>query len=96
MGKTYRGNPPQGKHWSPMGSCKDGDGLNWIIFIGTQQRSEEWVTYKIIASGRATNKANYWFTRNLKTGRMGLSRDLHHMQNYRPDLYAQVVAILGK
>lgn len=35
----------------------------------------DWCTYKIVANGRAANKANYWLARNKLTGQIGFARD---------------------
>ena len=94
--KTYSGNIPHGSQWSIVGTCKDSDMTKWLIFRATQEHSQEWVTVKVVAHGRAQNKANYWFGENLKTGSISSTRDMQNMQKNRPHLYAQVVAILKK
>ena len=95
MGKMYAGNPPaDGDGWSQVGKCFDGDGVEWLVFSKAQKHTPDWCTYKIVANGRAANKANYWLTGNKLTGRIGFSRDYVCMRDSRPELYEQVDAIL--
>lgn len=95
MGKMYAGNPPaDGEGWSQVGKCWDGDGVEWLVFSKSQKHTQDWRTYKIMANGRAANKANYWLTGNKLTGRIGFSRDYICMRETRPELHAQVEAII--
>jgi hypothetical protein len=66
------------------------------VFGKPQKHTPDWLTYKIVANGRAANKANYWLVRNASTGRIGFSRDYIYMRCSRPELYEQVDAILKK
>ena len=97
MGKMYAGNPPaDGDGWIQVGKCLDGDEVEWLVFSKAQEHTPDWMTYKIVANGRARNKANYWMVRNASTGQIGFSRDYVYMRDNRPELHAQVDAILKK
>ena len=97
MGRKYAGNVPSpNEGWEHVGTCLDADGIEWLVFSKSQKHTPEWLTYKIVANGRAANKANYWLTWNKLTGRIGFSRDYLCMRETRPELYEQVVdAILN-
>jgi hypothetical protein len=96
MGKMYVGNPPSEEDgWDRVGMCKD-DNVEWLVFNRSQEHSIDWSTYKIVANGRAQNKANYWLVRNNKTGQIGFARDYVYMRENRPELHAQVESILKK
>jgi len=97
MGKMYAGNPPaDGEGWIQVGKCLDGDEVEWLVFSKSQKHTPDWLTYKIVANGRARDKANYWLVRNAITGRIGFSRDYMCMRDSRPELHAQVDDILKK
>ena len=69
MGRMYAGNPPaDGEGWIQVGKCLDGDEVEWLVFSKSQKHTPDWLTYKIVADGRARNKANYWLVRNASTG----------------------------
>ena len=95
MSKKYAGNvPDQNEGWMHIGTCRDADGMEWLVFSKSQKHTQDWRTFKIVANGHAANKANYWLTGNKLTGQIGLSRDLIYMRSGRPELYAQVEAII--
>lgn len=97
MGRKYAGNVPSPNDgWEHVGTCRDADGIEWLVFSKSQKHTPDWLTYKIVANGRAANKANYWLVRNASTGRIGFSRDYIYMRCSRPELYEQVDAILKK
>ena len=97
MTKTYRGNLPQdGEGWSRVGQWSDPDDVEWIVFSKPQEHSEDWMTFKIVANGRAKNKANYWLVKNISTGQLGFARDYVHMRENRADLHAKVESIIKK
>ena len=79
-----------------MGKCLDSDEVEWLVFSKAQEHTPDWLTYKIVANGRARNKANYWLVRNASTGQIGFSRDYVYMRDNRPELHAQVDAIFKK
>ncbi len=89
-GNTYAGKIPTGKSWQHVGTVT-ADGLEWLIYEQPQPHDPNWHTIKIVASGRAKNKANYWLVRNMVTGQTGYARDFGIMRETRPGLYAQVV-----
>jgi hypothetical protein len=95
MGKKYAGNVPgPNEGWEHVGTCRDADGIEWLVLSKSQKHTQDWCTYKIVANGRAANKANYWLTGNKLTGRIGFSRDYVCMRETRPELYAQVETII--
>ena len=92
----HKGNIPDlGKGWHQAGCCVDGDKVSWIVFRREQAHSSEWVYYKIVADGKAKNKANYWLAKNEATGQIGFSRDFAVMRENRPELHNKVEAIMG-
>ena len=91
--KMYAGRIPD-KQWSQIGTATD-NGLEWCVYSKGQDHSEEWLTYKIVANGRARGKANYWLARNTRTGRIGFARDYAIMQMDRPNLFTQVEGMLN-
>ena len=95
MAKMFCGNAPEGDEWSLLDEITD-QSIRWNIFEKDQQHSNEWMTYKVCAEGRAPHKANYWFSRNAVTGQVGFTRDLTAMLDKRPDLYHGIMNILEK
>lgn len=94
---TFRGNLPQpDEGWEQIGRCMDADRVEWLVFSRPQDHTPDWMTYKIVANGRARNKANYWMVKNIETGQIGFARDYVHMRDNRPELHAQVEAIFKK
>lgn len=97
MGKMYAGNlPKDGEGWEQVGKCMDSDDVEWLVFSKPQDHTPNWMTFKIVANGRAQNKANYWLVKNAVTGQIGFARDYVHMRDSRPELHAQVEAIFKK
>ena len=97
MGKMYAGNlPKDGEGWEQVGKCMDSDDVEWLVFSMPQDHTPNWMTFKIVANGRAQNKANYWLVKNAVTGQIGFARDYVHMRDSRPELHAQVEAIFKK
>ena len=95
MGKRYAGNPPaDGEGWSKVGKCLDAESVEWLVFSKAQKHTPDWLTYKIVANGRARDKANYWLARNKLTGQIGFARDFICMRETRPELHEQVEAII--
>jgi len=97
MGRMYAGRMPDADEgWEHVGTCRDADGMEWLVFSKSQKHTPDWLTYKVVANGRARDKANYWLVRNAITGRIVFSRDYVNMRLNRPELYAQVDEILKK
>ena len=94
--KTYIGKEPNTDdgEWTKIGFAKL-EGLNWGVFMKEQCHSDEWVTFKVCADGRAKMKANYWVTKNLKTGQIGYPRDWAIMKDTRPNLHEDVERIIS-
>jgi len=97
MGKMYAGKiPNQLDGWVQIGTCKEQDGgVEWLVFKKPQAHTPDWFTYKIVANGRARGKANYWLVRNSQDGKIGFARDYVLLRENRPDIHAQVEAILN-
>lgn len=95
MGRMYAGKMPDADEgWEHVGTCRDADGMEWLVFSKSQEHTPDWCTYKIVANGRAANKANYWLARNRLTGQIGFARDFICMRETRPELHEQVEAII--
>lgn len=96
MGKMYAGKVPSSDEaWKHIQTVLDpSDQTNWMVFSKAQEHTADWITYKIVAKGRAQNKANYWLVRNSTTGQIGFARDFAIMRETRPSLHAQVESIL--
>ena len=95
VGRKYAGNVPSpNEGWEHVGTCRDADGIEWLVFSKSQKHTQDWCTYKIVANGRVANKANYWLTGNKLTGRIGFSRDYICMRETRPELHEQAEAII--
>ena len=96
MIKSYKGNPPsEDEGWRKvwLGQCV-ADKTNWIAYAKPQDHTPDWVTYKIVADGRADLKANYWLVRNIKTKQIGFARDFVLLREHRPDLHEQIELML--
>jgi hypothetical protein len=96
MGKKHKGNHPDLENgWEKIGEWLDkgGDGVRWSIFRRRQEHSDEWMTYKICANGKAESKANYWAVRK-NTGQLGFIKDMAIMRAHRPELHAAVEEIM--
>lgn len=97
MGRKYAGNVPDpNEGWVHVGTCRDADGIEWLVFSKSQDHTPDWCTYKVVANGYAANKANYWLARNKVTGRFGFARDYICMLETRPELHEQVEAIIKR
>jgi hypothetical protein len=96
MAKTYFGRiPNEEEGWSMVKSIED-DGQEWLVFKKSQEHSDDWNTYKVVAKGRVEKKANYWLVKNHVTGQLGFPADYVMMRQYRPNLHAQVEEIFRK
>lgn len=88
MGKLYQGKKPdKSKGWKQIGTFVDLSDIEWFVYEQKQNHSDEWLTYKIVANGKAINKANYWLARNSKTKAVGFARDMATMKEHRPELF---------
>jgi hypothetical protein len=97
MSKMYLGQIPSlADGWEKIGECLDDDRVKWLVFKKPQEHSDEWITYKVVADGRAINKANYWLARNDATGQIGFARDYAFMSEKRPKLREEVDQIIEK
>lgn len=97
MQKMYKGNPPdETDGWKNIYSCELKDKTKWNIFVRDQDHTHDWKTYKVVADGRAMNKANYWLARNIETGQIGFGRDFVHMKTRRPQLHAVMEKLFEK
>jgi hypothetical protein len=96
MGKMYAGKvPTPNEDWRLLKTVPNpSDKTSWMVFCKPQEHTQDWVTYKIVANGRAQHKANYWFVRNSSTGQIGFAKDFAIMRETRPDLHAQVESLL--
>ena len=95
MGRMYAGKMPDADAgWEHVGTCRGADGMEWLVFSKSQEHAPDWLTYKIVANGRAANKANYWLVRNASTGQIGFARDFAVMRDTRPELHEQVESII--
>jgi hypothetical protein len=93
MAKNYMGKVPSGEDgWCELGEVED-DGVTWGVFVKKQAHTEDWVTLKVAAKGRAYRKANYWLVKNFKTGQIGFCRDFATMRQHRPELHQKVEAV---
>jgi hypothetical protein len=92
-GKTYCGDPGkmfESDEWEHQATWVDDDegGIKWFVFSKRQPHSESWRTYKVVANGRVTKKANYWFAYDHDSGWLAFANDVMAMQKYRPKMYA--------
>ena len=93
--KSYQGKMPEAEDGWLVASSVKHDGVEWIVCYKRQPHSDDWINIKVCANGRASGKANYWFTRNQMTGQIGFSRDLSIMREHKPDLHARVEKIVS-
>lgn len=97
MARTYEGQiPPPDEGWKTEGQYKDADGVQWSLFVKRQDHSNQWLTCKVVANGRATKKANYWLVKNIETGKIGFARDYATMKQSRPELHAYVERVFSR
>lgn len=82
--KRYRGHKPVGPEWAQI-AVVDGD-PRWLIFV-RPDASGEWDSVKVVADGRAPEKANYWLGWN--GSRWARHGDLVALMS-RPALLAEV------
>ena len=79
----YAGRHPSASDgWEQIGAFE-----GWKVYTKGQAHTDEWITCKVVADGRVERKANYWLTKNIKTGQCGFARDLAIMKNHRPELH---------
>lgn len=91
MSRMFTGNlPGADEGWGRIGTFTDSVGIEWLIFAKAQEHDPAWCTYKIVANGKAENKANYWLVRKDDTGQLGYAHDYAIMRKNRPDLHAYV------
>lgn len=93
MTKTYAGKiPDSNEGWEMVGRIEqDGE---WLVFKKRQAHSSDWATYKVVANGKAINKANYWLARNDSTGQIGFARDFVLLREHRPKVHKYVEQIV--
>lgn len=89
--KNYQGKIPSTDNGWEFDKTFEAYGIEWLMYIKPQPHSDDWVTCKIVANGKATGKANYWFVFNMSENRVGFSRDLMVMQNTRPVLFSMII-----
>lgn len=98
--RTYEGKPElllRSGDWKNLGCWADKEANEgWFIFFKDQQHGNDWATFKVVANGRVPNKANYWFVRNKKNGKIGFSKDLAIMAANRPRLHAHVMKVVSE
>lgn len=95
MGKNYRGNPPhETEGWKLVGELIDNRFLVWLVYRRPQKHSAVWADYKTVAAGLAENKANYWLSRNHKTGKSAFTKDFTLMKKTKPELAARLEALI--
>lgn len=90
--KMYKGQIPPSP-WAQVHRATV-DGVEWLVFEKSQAHSDEWVTYKVVANGRASSKANYWMARNKTTGKIAFARDYAIMKTTRPELFSIVEGVI--
>lgn len=93
MAKSYKGKIPDFSEGWRIAGTVDNEG-EWIVFKKRQEHSPEWVTYKVVANGKAINKANYWLVRNEVTGQIGFSRDFVLLREHRPKIHKYVEEVI--
>lgn len=84
-----KGNVPSGELWIEEPAQVDG----WLVFSREQEKGEEWRTWKLVAKGAISGRANYWWVRCVD-GRVGLGRDLAILRQERPEVYTAVMVYL--
>jgi len=96
MAKMYAGKVPSTEEaWSRIKTVVDpSDKSKWMVFSKSQAHTPDWMTYKVVADGRAEGKANYWFVRNSTTGQLGFAKDFAIMREKRPSLHSQIESVL--
>jgi len=95
MMRTYLGQVPKmADGWELLEKYTDDDQVAWLVFRRGQEHTPDWSTYKVVADGRAANKANYWLVRNDRTGQIGFARDYASMRENRPKLHSKIERIL--
>ena len=89
-GRMYSGKKPLlADGWIFKCELVDDIGQKWIVFAKNQIHSSTWVTYKVVADGKALNKANYWVVKNLYSGKLAFCYDMATMREKRKFLYDQ-------
>lgn len=97
MAKMYEGKPPIGEDgWMMRARLANQGGVDWGVFVKRQGHSDDWVTCKIAAFGKAEGKANYWLAKNVRTGQIGFARDYAIMRENRPQLHGLVEMVLSE
>jgi hypothetical protein len=82
--------PTQDDGWQFDCELDDGE-MSWALYIKPQDHSQDWITLKLVANGKAERKANYWFCYNVNEDRFGFGRDVMSLQKHRPNLYKKVL-----
>lgn len=89
--KQYAGNHPDLESgWIRWFEIQSNDGVSWSVYFKNQEHSDEWVTYKVCANGKASGKANFWFTKNTQTGQVGFGRDRELLKEHRPEIFERL------
>lgn len=95
MAKSYAGRVPNhNEGWRLVGKVYEE--VDWLVFRKEQAHSQEWATYKVVADGKATNKANYWLVRNDLTKQIGFARDFVLLREHRPKVHEYVENVIFK
>jgi len=88
-GKNYRGNKPHGDGWELVGTVEDD--LRWFVFV-RENANSEWLSVKVVADGKAPNKAIYWLGWNGK--RFAQQGDGFTIMQQRQTLFGNVKALM--
>jgi len=86
-GKPYEMNEEDGWHQIDSFIDKKEGNLEWVIFFKRQAHTVNWITLKIVANGRAKNKANYWLVYDILHNSFSMPKDFNLMKKNRPALY---------
>lgn len=88
MPRMYPGRKPaENDGWEMLCSTKCKLGIIWLVYAKPQEHDDEWRTYKIVANGKAPDKANYWLARRDTTGQLGFPRDYAMLRATRPEVH---------
>lgn len=95
MARTHQGRVPDSADGWVQQEVLQSDGVEWGVYVQPQEHTPDWITVKVVAHGRAPNKANYWMVRNKKSGKTGFAKDFMAMMVNRPELYKMVEDVLN-
>lgn len=93
--RSYIGNIPEGDGWDELVEFREFYGSKWKVYVCDNDPAGKFLSIKLISNDYVDNKANYWFSWNVKENKIcGRNKDHLLLKANRPELYQAALNIL--